>query len=523
MPIPVASESASPHGIAVKRVRGYDTATVLYLGKKLFDVATPAATSADVIPPIVIRVETVENNLASLVPPPESIFEVPTARFDAATFRVEIGKQNGYPILYATDAERVDLAQIVTVTEADTSVHGLPADQLAEQWRNILQEALAPVVAASSPEHVAGELRKAPFVALCAVVLTWLMLWLRGRLRRRSDALAAKEPGVDATDDSGAARQWLRRRHHLVQGASWLLGWGVLLLWLLVGLWILTIIPATRGHATALSRRIAVVAALWFVIVVVNYLSRLALIEFGSAVGYNPFLSSEDAARKALRRPMIIDAVDDLKGVVLYLIGVIVTLSIFSFSPASALTIGAVVTLVLGLAGQSVVKDYVAGFLILAEDQFAVGDYVTVNGVTGAVEWLTLRITQIRTDTGSVVTLPNGTITIAENATRSRSRIDFRILITQDSDVEKALGMLKRVLADFAGENEWCAAVLEPPEVLGVESMSAGGIELRAWIKVRPAERRAVSLELNRRVVKAFRNAGIGIAGPVTRVMTRNP
>jgi small conductance mechanosensitive channel len=495
IPIPVASEPASSHGIAVKRVGGYDTASVRFDGKKLFDIAAVPANAADVIPPIASRVQTVEDNLRRILPPPEKFYEAPRTRFDPQTFRVEIEKRNGYPTLYATDANRAEVAPIITVTEADALIHGLPPDELAEEWRDVLQQTLQPAIEASAPERVAGELRKIPFVVLVALALTWLMLWVRRRLNRRSG--------------------------QVFQGAAWLLSWGTLLLWLLVVLWILSVLPATRGSATTFSRRIALIAALWFGIVVVNYLSRLALIEFGRTWGFNPFLSPEDAARRVLRRPMIVTAIDDLKNVVLYLIGILATLSILRLSPTSVLTIGAIVALVVGFAAQSVVKDYVAGFLILAEDQYAVGDQVTVNGIAGAVEALTLRITQIRTDTGTLVTLPNGTILMAENATRSWSRIDFRVAIALDSDVEKALGLLKRVLDDFAATNGR-AAVLEPPQVLGVESMSASGIVLRAWIKVRPTERRAAFSEINRRVVETFRNAGIAIAVPETRLMTRN-
>jgi moderate conductance mechanosensitive channel len=519
LPIPVATESATHY--SMKRVGGFDTAPVRYGGKKLFTIAAKPAASADAIPPIVLRVDTVEDNLRRILPPPERFYEAPRSRFDPATFRIEIEEQNGYPTLYATDAKRAEAAPIVTVTEADASVHSLPPDELAEEWRDILQQTLAPAITASTPERVAGELRKIPFVLLFAIALSCVLLWLRRRLNRRSGVLQAREAEIGARDESDAARHRLRFQRQVVEGATWLLTWGTLLLWVLVALWILSVLPATRGAATTLSRRIAIVAALWFGIVAVNYLARLALIEFGRTRGFNPFLSREDAARRALRRPMIIAAIDDLKGVVLYLIGILATLSILQLAPASVLTIGAIIALVVGFAAQSVIRDYVAGFLILSEDQYAVGDEVTINGIAGAVESLTLRITQIRTDTGTLVTLPNGTIAMAGNATRSWSRIDFRIAVALDADIEKALGLLKAVLEDFANANEWRAAVLEPPQVLGVESMTANGIVLRAWIKVRPAERRAAFSEINRRAVDAFRGARIAITVPDASLAAR--
>ncbi|HEY1868481.1 MAG TPA: mechanosensitive ion channel family protein, partial [Candidatus Cybelea sp.] len=410
------------------------------------------------------------------------------------------------------DAKRSEIAHIMTVTDADATVNGVPQDRLTEQWREILQQTLAPEIEASAPEHVAGELRRAPFVLLGAVAFTWLMLWARRRLKRRSDVLHAEANRIGGRDEVSARVRRLQTRIKVVEGASWLLSWGTFLLWLLLALWILTVVPATRGTATTFSRRIAAAAALWFGIIVVNYLIRLGLLEFGGAWSFNPFLSPEDAARRVLRRPMIVTAIDDLKGVVLYLIGIIATLSIFKISPTSVLTIGAIIALVIGFAAQSIVKDYVAGFLILVEDQFAVGDLVIVNGVTGVVESLTLRITQIRKESGTLVTLPNGTITMAENATRGWSRVDFRITISPDSDVEKALSLLSDVVDGFASADDWRTAVLEPPQVLGVESISGDGIVLRAWIKVRPAARRAAFVELNRRVAETFRNAAVALA-----------
>ena len=414
IPIPIASQPALPHGVAVKRVLGFNTAPVSYADKTLFDIAAPPATPTDIVAPIELRIDIVEENLRRIIPPPETIFDVSRSRFDASTFRVEKGTENGYPTLYATDARRADIAPILTVTEADVAVHHVSANQLADQWRNILQQTLAPAVTASAPERVAGELRKTPYVALVAVALTWLMLWVRSLLQRRSGMLKAEAAEIDSRPEGDATLQRLRIRRRVVEGARWLLGWGVFLLWFLVVLWILTIIPLTRGPATTMSRRIALTAALWFGIVVLNYLSGLALIGFSPTWGVNPFLSIEGAARMALRRPTIVGAVNDLKSGVLYLIGAAVTLSMFSISPTSALTIGAIIAFMLSFAAQGIVKDYVTGFLILVEDQFAVGDLVTINGVTGTVASLTPRITQIRTDTGTLVTLSNGTITMAE-------------------------------------------------------------------------------------------------------------
>ena len=111
-------------------------------------------------------------------------------------------------------------------------------------------------------------------------------------------------------------------------------------------------------------------------------------------------------------------AVENLKSIVLWAIAILATLSVLSVSAFSVLTIGAVIAFALSFATQNLIKDYLNGFLILAEDQFAIGDVVTINGFSGNVEDLTLRITRVRTDDGRLVTIPNSSVVAVENPTR---------------------------------------------------------------------------------------------------------
>jgi small conductance mechanosensitive channel len=209
-------------------------------------------------------------------------------------------------------------------------------------------------------------------------------------------------------------------------------------------------------------------------------------------------------------------AAESLKSTVLYLIAIGTTLSILTVSVASVLTLGAVLAFAVSFASQSLIKDFVNGWLILAEDQFAIGDYVTINGTTGSVENLTLRLTQLRTDDGKLVSMPNSSIVAVENATRSWSRIDFRVSVANNTDVAKATDLLKQTLDELAADPQWRAVVLEPPQILGVEAVTHAGIVLRAWIKTAPGERGPLTRELNRRVDDAFRANSVAIALPQT-------
>ena len=99
----------------------------------------------------------------------------------------------------------------------------------------------------------------------------------------------------------------------------------------------------------------------------------------------------------------------------------------FGGNPGESPKLGdAVIAFALSFAMQNLIKDYLNGFLILAEDQYAIGDYVTINAYSGSVEDLTLRITRLRADDGRLVTIPNSAVGAVENQTRMWSRIAWR-------------------------------------------------------------------------------------------------
>lgn len=258
---------------------------------------------------------------------------------------------------------------------------------------------------------------------------------------------------------------------------------------------------------------------MWLFVAVLDKVISFIILRLSNAWEISPFLSYEERSRILVRRPTLVSAAENLKFILLYATAIGWTFSILQISTTSILTISAVVAFAVSFAAQSIIKDYVNGFLILAEDQFAINDYVTINGITGNVENLTLRITQIRTDDGKLVTMPNNTIATVENSTRMWSRIDFRVSIANNSDIGKATALLQKTLDEIAADLAWRDQILEPPVVLGVDSVSSTGIVLRAWIKTAPAGKGALSREINRRVDEAFRENAIGIAIPQTVVV----
>lgn len=175
----------------------------------------------------------------------------------------------------------------------------------------------------------------------------------------------------------------------------------------------------------------------------------------------------------------------------------------------------------LAFAGQNVIRDYVNGAYILLENQFAVGDVVRVAGVAGTVEDLSLRRTTLRDLDGVVHVVPNGSITVASNMTRTWARVNEDILVGYGTDIDRAIAVVDEVGAAMAAEPVWRRRILEPPKVLRVQALSEYGVTLKVLGTVRAADQWEAAGELRRRVLAAFRDSGIEIPFPTHVVVSR--
>ena len=239
-------------------------------------------------------------------------------------------------------------------------------------------------------------------------------------------------------------------------------------MWAVIVLWGLGILPLTHALANVLTTRSIRVVVFWLVLALLDRLLNVAIVRVADNWESSLFATPGDRARLTLRRPTVVRAVENLKSIVLWAIAILATLSVLSVPAASVLTIGAVIAFALSFATQNLIKDYLNGFLILAEDQFAIGDVVTINGFSGNVEDLTLRITRVRTDDGRLVTIPNSSVVAVENQTRLWSQIDYHVAVSASSDITRAIEVLTATLDEIARDSAWNKTIVEPPQVLGV-------------------------------------------------------
>jgi small conductance mechanosensitive channel len=176
-----------------------------------------------------------------------------------------------------------------------------------------------------------------------------------------------------------------------------------------------------------------------------------------------------------------------------------------------------VVGVALGFGAQRIVQDVLAGFFMVTERQYGYGDLVRLNvtsvvaPVTGTVEEVTLRITRIRTSDGELVTTPNGQIAQVINLSRDWARAVVDVPVPASADVTAVSTLLERVGADAYGDQELHDLLLDPPAVMGVESMDIDQFKVRLVARTAPGKQFLVGRALRARISGALLREGINV------------
>jgi len=138
------------------------------------------------------------------------------------------------------------------------------------------------------------------------------------------------------------------------------------------------------------------------------------------------------------------------------------------------------------------------------------------------VENLNLRVTQIRDEMGSLVTIPNSSIVQVKNLTRNWSRVNFTIEIDYFADIDLALQLLKDISVSFFNDPEWQKKIIEMPQVLGIDNVSNSGLSIKIWITTLPLDKLCVEREFRYLVYKIFAKNQISFAIPVYTYINKN-
>lgn len=513
-------------------------------GIPLFPIAAPAnfenADNPESLSPLEWRVNEIEQRLNDIV----------ETGFEPSHLSVTVKTLNQEPVLLAAGNgwERT----VMTVTEADLFADTTIPDRgmLAEQRAVTLQQALVNAQLERQPAYFLPRLGFAGLILGLTGMVSfcgWAAgRWLRDNSRMlqpteavqtlaASSKIPSEQPIQNTYIDESArvaprpilaniAQWFLSRLNTLV---TWpplrsllktLLGWGQVVIWLVSVVVVLFLFPGTRVYS------------LWLMSIPVNFLSIALFVSVGKEVldflvhlalqrwAYQRSIATALQARRQLRLTTLDRVLDEVTLVAAVSLGLFWFLANINIPVLTILAgIG-----ILSFAFQDVLKDLVGGMLILWEDQYVIGDVVEIDGLTGTVEYLSLRVTKLRHFSGKLMTIANSSFRKAVNLSYQWSGLDFTIRVAYRTDIDSAITVIEKVIQELYAEPQWQALLLSSPELLGVDDLNEDGITFKLLVKTLPKKHVLVARECRRRVKSALDQANIMMALPQRSIWVQN-
>ena len=190
-----------------------------------------------------------------------------------------------------------------------------------------------------------------------------------------------------------------------------------------------------------------------------------------------------------------------------YIIAAVIILSDV-FQLKSVLAAAGVGGLALGLGIQNLIRDVISGFFILMENQFSVGDVITVENMNGTVEELGFRITKLRGFSGDLHMIPNGEIRKVTNHSRGNRAIIVDIPLAYGVDMDKAFEIANKVCLQVSEDRNM---IVQPLEILGITELGNDRINLRIVGASRQNEQQELEMTVRRRIVEQFKMEGLEV------------
>ena len=221
--------------------------------------------------------------------------------------------------------------------------------------------------------------------------------------------------------------------------------------------------------------------------------------------------STPNAVEREKRTRTLTRLIQNISSTFLIAASALMILDTLGVNTTPVLTGAGILGLAVGFGAQTLVKDVIAGFFLILENQIRVGDVAEINGVGGMVEAIHLRTVILRDVRGAVHIFPCGSITTTANLTKDYAYavIDVQVPVEQNADA--AIDALTEIGAALRSDAQWQSAVLDGLEVFGIETIGAAGIAIRARIKTVPPRQWDVARELRRRVTREFARRGIDL------------
>lgn len=538
-------------------------------GKRLFQIASPTVADRSDAATAQTAVEVRAKNIEDLL-----WLEVTTFRERAISqllkgnsadesavtqpVKVSISDEKDSPAIQISHSARDNPLTLVTVTPSDVNFYSKTSQNLAREWQSVLQAEIGRNEAIYAPQSLSERIKKTLLIVFVLLMLTGCLVFVRRWLAKRQQRLreqytaesavttqlavereeAAEATGTTSSSSLTAQAEDASEHHQLsqlfsqqltllrqldvYQFARWLLFWLIVLSWYLGVYFATTQLPSLMRWSRRLLIQPLSLIIIWFMVSLLIRISNVLIERSLNAWKENSYLSFGDVRRKSVRSQTIAGALKGLATSVLLLLGVLLTLVDFGLPASSIFAGSAVLGIALSFGAQSLIKDLVNGCLILLEDQFAVGDWIFANDEYGLVETLNLRLTQLRSPDGELISIPNSSITKVKNQTSSWSRVNLGINVAYETDLDKAISVINETALQMSRDPGWQALILAPPQVLGVDAFGENSMTIRLWMRTQPLQKLPVGRELRRRLKQAFDQAGISIPFPQRSIWFEN-
>ncbi len=441
---------------------------------------------------------------------------------------VEVRENQALPTIYVNEF------YILTVTHLDADLYQVEPITRAQMLEASLVKALETAKQERQPTYLRRQAAKAiglvAIASLASVLLRRLQRYWQNRNRASAAAAAAvshpetidlsRPPNSGDANAEGSAAQHIatnltqKQRSNIKAVRRLLFQLAQVLLWAGALLALLSLFPQTRPvQVWWLSRMQAHAVAV--VIAIATYIA----IRLSYALVDRIIEALLDSAQLVRRGPRLHQRVSTVSGVTK---GIVTVLLIIAGSLAALSSLGAdigpliagagLVGVAISLASQNIIRDAINGFLVLAEDQYAVGDVIVVGEVFGLVQRITLRMTQLRDPEERLITIPNSEIKVVCNLTSHHSQADLQIPVAYSADIDQAFKIIEDICEQMKTEPGWRELILQEPNILGLDDFSDRGMVIRIWIRTPPLKHWDVAREFRRRTKRAFDAAGIALA-----------
>jgi moderate conductance mechanosensitive channel len=209
------------------------------------------------------------------------------------------------------------------------------------------------------------------------------------------------------------------------------------------------------------------------------------------------------------RRDTLHGLISNTLRVIILIVAFVMALAIVNLDITPAIAGLGIAGLAFSLGAQHLVRDYVAGAFVLIENQYSRGDVVSIAGVTGTVEDVSLRRTTLRDLDGTVHHVPHGLIEVSGNLTRSWGRVNLDVPVLYGQDLARVREIIDEAGLQLAEQPEWKGKVLEPPHLTHVENLGDQGMVVKVLGVVRAIDRSALAGEMRRLIMEAFQREGL--------------